>query len=127
MFETAESWFAAKVAQVGKFACTPRVGQSMPGDLISLRMPSAFVPHSMYASMPVCESAACQHVCDCMPGTAWPSGAGGQSGVPRHPWLRPLSSMVELPPAPQWLHFIFHSFKGIVHNFFIFGQISYFE
>ena len=68
-------------------------------DLISLRMPSACVPHSMYASMPVCESVACQHVCDCMPGTAWPGGAAGQSGVPEHPRLQPLSSMLELVPV----------------------------
>ena len=34
-----------------------------------------------------------------MPGTAWPAGAVGQSGLPEHPRIRPLSSMLGLVPV----------------------------
>ena len=65
-----------------------------------------YVPHSLYVGIPVSECVARQPVCDCMPGTAWPGGAAGQSGVPEHPRLQPLSSMLELVPVLKFIIFI---------------------
>ena len=57
----------------------------------------------------VCECVVCQAVCDCMPGTAWPPSTAGQSGVPQHPRLQPLSSMLELLSSYITLAYVFYS------------------
>lgn len=129
MFETTESWFgregAQKLHKPTIFATRVVSANIGARDLISLHVPLAcvlyismyviglcvpcsmyarmpvckYVPHSLYAGMPVSKCVACQPVCDCMPGTAWPAGAVGQSGLPEHPPIRPLSSMLELVPV----------------------------
>ena len=123
MFETTESWFGREgahklhkptiFANIGArdlislhvpLACVPYIcmcviGLCVPCSMYA-RMPVCkYVPHSLYAGMPVSKCVACQPVCDCMPGTAWPAGAVGQSGLPEHPRIRPLSSMLELVPV----------------------------
>ena len=136
MFETTESWFgregAQKLHKPTIFATRVVSANIGASDLISLHLPLAcvlyismyviglcvpcsmyarmpvykYVPHSLYAGMPVSKCVACQPVCDCMPGTAWPAGAVGQSGLPEHPRIRPLSSMLELVPVLKFIIFI---------------------
>ena len=58
-----------------------------------------YVAHSLYAGMPsvsecVWHASLCVIVCQAQRGTG-----GGQSGVPGHPRIQPLSSMLELVPV----------------------------